>query len=293
MGELVLAGTAALITGGGSGIGLAAAATCCATARRSRSPGAARSASTRPSPSCRPRRPTGAEVRGVACDVAEEDDVAARRRGRHRDHRRPPALRGVGGHRHRRARSSRCPASEWHRVIDINLHGAFFTLKHAGAAMVRAGRRRVRRACRRSPGRSPIRSCPPTACRRRGSRRCAQRRRRARPRQRPGQRRPPEHRAHRAGRAPRAGPGGAGRLPRQHADRPHRHRRRHRPPHPVPLRPRVVVDHRPVHQRSTAATPSGGARTSSTGPGPSTATTPSTDPHPPDQGIAPTGCHSR
>jgi NAD(P)-dependent dehydrogenase (short-subunit alcohol dehydrogenase family) len=31
------------------------------------------------------------------------------------------------------------PAEQWHQVLTINLTGAFFTLKHAGEAMVRSG----------------------------------------------------------------------------------------------------------------------------------------------------------
>ncbi len=82
--------------------------------------------------------PAGAEVRAVACDVAVEDEVAAA----------VEAAAAITGGLQLCVASAgtgtvgpviALPAEEWRRVLDSNLTGAFFTLKHAGAAMVRAG----------------------------------------------------------------------------------------------------------------------------------------------------------
>ena len=138
MGDLVLAGTAGLITGGGSGIGLAAA-------RHLVRDGASVTLAGRSSErldgavaELQRDAPMGVEVRSVVCDVAREDDVAAAVTA---------ALSITGTLQHCVASAGTgtvapvvaMPAQEWHRVLDSNLHGAFFTLKHAGAAMVRSG----------------------------------------------------------------------------------------------------------------------------------------------------------
>ncbi|MSO87955.1 MAG: SDR family oxidoreductase [Acidimicrobiia bacterium] len=138
MGELVLAGTAGLITGGGSGIGLAAARHLVLDGASVTLAGRNQERLDAAVAELRRDAPMGAEVRSVVCDVAREDDVAGAVAA---------ALSITGALQHCVASAGTgtvapvvaMPAEEWHRVLDINLHGAFFTLKHAGAAMVRSG----------------------------------------------------------------------------------------------------------------------------------------------------------
>lgn len=138
MGDLVLAGTAALITGGGSGIGLAAARHLLRDGASVTIAGRSQERVDAAAAELRIDAPDGAEVRAISCDVADEDEVARAVAA---------AAEITGGLQHCVASAGTgalapvvaMPASEWDRVMDINLKGAFFTLKHAGAAMVRSG----------------------------------------------------------------------------------------------------------------------------------------------------------
>lgn len=142
-GALPLAGTAALITGGGSGIGLGAArhllrdgatVTLFGRDQGRLDAGAAALADEVPAGAR-----AGAEVRTVAGDTGNEDDVRGAVAA---------AVEAGGGALHWAVLSAgtgtmgpviATPIEEWERVMSTNLTGAFLALKHAGAAIARAG----------------------------------------------------------------------------------------------------------------------------------------------------------
>jgi NAD(P)-dependent dehydrogenase (short-subunit alcohol dehydrogenase family) len=138
MGDLVLAGTAGLITGGGSGIGLASARHLLRDGASVTLAGRSEERLEAAVGELRAEAPDGAQVQAVVCDVAQEDDVARAVEA---------ATQLTGGLQHCVASAGTgtvgpvvaLPAEEWDRVLDINLRGAFFTMKHACAAMVAAG----------------------------------------------------------------------------------------------------------------------------------------------------------
>jgi NAD(P)-dependent dehydrogenase (short-subunit alcohol dehydrogenase family) len=138
MAELVLAGQAALITGGGSGIGLAAARHLLRDGASVTIAGRSQARVDEAAQQLEAEAPDGASVRAVACDVAREDDVVAAVAA---------ATEATGALQLCVASAGTgtvapvvaMPESEWDRVLDINLKGTFFTLKHAAAAIVRAG----------------------------------------------------------------------------------------------------------------------------------------------------------
>ncbi len=137
-GDAALAGRAAFVTGGGSGIGLACAAALVRdgasvtiagrTAERLRSAAAELEAQAAP----------GAKVGWVACDVTSEDDVRAA----------VAAAESLAGGLHLVVAGAgmgalgpivTTPLADWQQVMDVNVTGTFLTFKHAGAAVVRSG----------------------------------------------------------------------------------------------------------------------------------------------------------
>ena len=139
--NLPLEGQSALITGGGSGIGLASArallrdgasVTICGRTEAKLKEAAADLEGDRPSGS-------GASIATIACDVANEDDVAAA----------VDAAKANGGGALHMAVAGAGTGSAgpivatsldaWRGVLAVNLDGAFLTIKHAGAAIAASG----------------------------------------------------------------------------------------------------------------------------------------------------------
>jgi NAD(P)-dependent dehydrogenase (short-subunit alcohol dehydrogenase family) len=138
MGELKLAGQSGFITGGGSGIGLSCARHLVRDGASVTIAGRTQARVDAAAEELRAEAPAGAEIRAVACDTADEASVA---------HAVAAAVEVTGGLQHCVASAGTgtvapvlaMPEDEWRRVLDTNLTGAFFALKHAGAAMVRSG----------------------------------------------------------------------------------------------------------------------------------------------------------
>jgi NAD(P)-dependent dehydrogenase (short-subunit alcohol dehydrogenase family) len=138
MADQVLAGTAALVTGGGSGIGLAAARHLLVDGATVTIAGRSEQRLEAAALELGSAAPEGAAVLTVVCDVTQEDDVIAAVAA---------ASEPTGSLQHCVASAGTgslgpvvaMPVEEWDRVMSVNLRGAFFTLKHAGAAMASAG----------------------------------------------------------------------------------------------------------------------------------------------------------
>jgi NAD(P)-dependent dehydrogenase (short-subunit alcohol dehydrogenase family) len=135
--NLALAGTGALVTGGGSGIGLGAARRLLADGATvtlmGRTPERLESAAA----DLRAAAPEGAEVRTFAGDTGTEPDVAG-----------AVAAAAAGNGLHWAVLSAGTGTmgpvigtslEEWDRVMTTNLTGTFLGIKHAGAAIAAAG----------------------------------------------------------------------------------------------------------------------------------------------------------
>ncbi len=138
MSTLPLAGKAALVTGGGSGIGLGCARHLVRDGAAVTLAGRREDRLAQAVEELRADAPAGTDIRSVRCDVTIEDDVAAAVAA---------AAEAVGG-LHLAVASAgtgtvgpvvALPLQAWDDVLAINLTGAFLTLKHTAAAMVRAG----------------------------------------------------------------------------------------------------------------------------------------------------------
>lgn len=138
MTDLPLAGTAALVTGGGSGIGLASARALLVDGASVTVMGRTAARLEDAAADLRAMAPAGAEVRTSAGDVADEEAVAAAV---------ATAKEATGGLDHVVASAGTGwvapvvaqPMAEARMLIETNLVGTLLTLKHGGAALAASG----------------------------------------------------------------------------------------------------------------------------------------------------------
>ncbi len=129
---------AGLVTGGGSGIGLACASAMVRDGASVTIAGRSEDRLLGAVDELRGIAGDGVDVRHAVCDVADEEQVAAAV---------ATATEATGALQLCVAAAGNgtlapvvaMSAEQWNDIIGINLTGAFFTLKHAAAAMVRAG----------------------------------------------------------------------------------------------------------------------------------------------------------
>ncbi|CAN5740782.1 SDR family oxidoreductase [soil metagenome] len=133
-----LAGRAALVTGGGTGIGRACAEVLVADGASVTILGRRAEVLEAATAELAADAPDGAKVRWVAADVAEEEQVAAAVATAAEEGGLDLAVLSAGTGTLGPITS--LPLDEWRRVVDTNLTGSFLALKHAAAAMVATGR---------------------------------------------------------------------------------------------------------------------------------------------------------
>ena len=124
MGELVLAGQSALVTGGGSGIGLACAGRLLADGASVTIIGRTASKLEEAARGLEAAAPAGTSVQWQACDVTDDAGVAAAV---------DLACRLTG------KLDIATPLELWRVTMEVNLTGSFLTIKHAGQAMAHRG----------------------------------------------------------------------------------------------------------------------------------------------------------
>lgn len=138
MTDLSLHGTAALITGGGSGIGLAAAAALVADGMSVTLMGRNAERLDAAANELRSTAPEGVTVATFAGDVTDEPTVEAA----------VAAAAAITGRLDATVAAAgdgtlgpiiATSVDEWNRVLGVSLTGVFLTFKHAGASMARAG----------------------------------------------------------------------------------------------------------------------------------------------------------
>jgi NAD(P)-dependent dehydrogenase (short-subunit alcohol dehydrogenase family) len=127
----VLSGQHAIITGGGSGIGLACARAFIADGAKVTLVGRTESKLAEATAAL------GEAARYLVADIANEDSIGAAIRAAHNATPLTIAVANAGT-------GSAGPfldtdSAEWHRVLDTNVSGTFYTLKHAGRAIAEAG----------------------------------------------------------------------------------------------------------------------------------------------------------
>jgi len=137
-GKHPLAGAAALITGGGSGIGLACA-------RRLAADGAAVTICGRTTPRLEAAAATLAKesphttVQWVRCDVTQEEDVVEAVRKASEPTGALQAVIASAGGTEFLGPLVMTPVDVWERVIALNITGTFLTLKHSAPLMAHSG----------------------------------------------------------------------------------------------------------------------------------------------------------
>ncbi len=134
----VLAGRAALVTGGGSGIGLACATSLVRDGASVTIAGRTEERLRRAADELTSVAAQGARVAWAVCDVTSETDVRSA----------VSAAESLTGGLHLVVAGAgmgalgpivTTPLSDWQQVMDVNVTGTFLTFKHAGAAVVRSG----------------------------------------------------------------------------------------------------------------------------------------------------------
>lgn len=133
-----LEGTSALVTGGGSGIGLACAAALVRDGASVTIAGRTEDRLRAAVLQLEADAPAGAAIGFAVCDVADEAQVAAAV-ATATEPTGALQLCVAGAGTGTLAPVVAMAAEQWNDILGVNLTGAFFTLKHAAAAMVRAG----------------------------------------------------------------------------------------------------------------------------------------------------------